>query len=197
MTIDELLDMANTQQFKCAITGLPMTTIEHCYTSISIDRINSNRHYSIDNVQLVCKGINLGKKNFNDSRIRELIVGLKTNTIITPPTLYRHEKRYKKYQRSVESFLKHKLDVAKRNKLHLVLVDLPTLISKWTNYCHILNLPIYHVLHDPLSASLDRIDSNLPYTTENTIISCQFANLARNNGPLDEFNKFINSIRAI
>jgi hypothetical protein len=172
-----------------------MTTKEHDYTAASVDRIDSTRGYTRDNIQLVCKAINLGKKNFKDSRIAELIAGLH-GTPIAAPLQYRTEKRYRRYQKSPKHFLQHKLNILRRNDKHKVTVSLTELEKKWVGVCYVTQLPIFPILHDPLSASLDRIDSNRPYDSSNTIITCQWANLARNHGDFDGFINFIRTIRA-
>ena len=67
ITIDDLLRLWDTQQGKCAISGIPML---HSYATsnnrelmcnVSIDRIDSKKDYTIDNIQLVCRNINFMK----------------------------------------------------------------------------------------------------------------------------------------
>jgi len=57
----------------CAITGLPMVHHSHDPMQISIDRINSDGHYDINNVQLVCKWVNLAKSNTADDEFRQVL----------------------------------------------------------------------------------------------------------------------------
>ena len=54
------------QDGKCAISKIPMTYIagsgKHI-TNVSIDRIDSNKGYTKDNVQLVCSQVNMMKSD--------------------------------------------------------------------------------------------------------------------------------------
>lgn len=56
------------QDGKCAISNIPMTYIsgsgKHA-TNISIDRIDSNKGYTKDNVQLVCSHVNMMKSDLS------------------------------------------------------------------------------------------------------------------------------------
>jgi hypothetical protein len=46
---------------RCALTGIPMAAYRAGCLSLSLDRIDSNGPYSIANVRLVCRGINLAR----------------------------------------------------------------------------------------------------------------------------------------
>lgn len=55
------------QDKKCALTGIPLSFERNekgC--SASIDRIDSNIEYHLENIQLVHKDINLMKNHFNE-----------------------------------------------------------------------------------------------------------------------------------
>jgi hypothetical protein len=59
--VEYLLELWNKQSGKCAISNIEMTFVlyeGHIKTNASIDRINSNKGYSKDNIQLVCSIIN-------------------------------------------------------------------------------------------------------------------------------------------
>lgn len=66
LSVDDVLGMYLSQGGKCALSGARMTYEAHDgldknWTAISIDRINSSRNYTIDNVQLVCVAVNIMK----------------------------------------------------------------------------------------------------------------------------------------
>lgn len=71
--IDALLKrLGKEQDHRCAITGIPFEPEGHCKPSP--DRIDSsNREYSKENVQLVCKWINFAKSNMPDTEFRGLM----------------------------------------------------------------------------------------------------------------------------
>ena len=48
---------------------------------------------------------------------------------------------------------------------------------------------------NPYQVSIDRIDSNLGYSIENTVLCCQSINYMKNDYSLKDFNLFINSLQ--
>lgn len=68
LDISFLVGLYNKQKGLCAVSGVPMTYI--CGkgvvdTNISIDRIDSNVGYEEDNIQLVCRRVNMMKLDKN------------------------------------------------------------------------------------------------------------------------------------
>ena len=77
LTIDQIIDLYYKQNGLCARTGIPMTWVKRkngknqnpCKpTSLSIDRIDSSKHYTIDNVQLVIYLYNTMKSERSDAK---------------------------------------------------------------------------------------------------------------------------------
>lgn len=70
LDLEFMIDLWNKQNGKCALTGLQMTTDQHgrLNTNISIDRIDSSKGYTKDNVQFVCSAVNFmkAKMDIND-----------------------------------------------------------------------------------------------------------------------------------
>ena len=62
-----MYEMWNKQEGKCALTGIPMTVTERgrTNTNISLDRIDSNKGYTKDNVHLICSAVNFMKSNLS------------------------------------------------------------------------------------------------------------------------------------
>jgi hypothetical protein len=61
LTLDQLTQIYDRQEGKCAISKIPMTHIcgkGHVPTNISIDRIDNSGGYQADNVRLVCHVFN-------------------------------------------------------------------------------------------------------------------------------------------
>jgi hypothetical protein len=62
LTLEELLKLHEAQNGMCALTGIPMTCElvpgKRSLTNASIDRKQPGGAYTIDNIQLVCAGIN-------------------------------------------------------------------------------------------------------------------------------------------
>lgn len=80
-----LKDLIISQDYKCAVTGVPLilrhsyegTTI---YDSASLDRIDNSKGYTKDNVQWVVLGINYMKMDYSQDEVYELINRIKNTT---------------------------------------------------------------------------------------------------------------------
>lgn len=69
ITKEDLLNLYEKQNHKCALSGIEMTTIKgsgRFPTNASVDRINPGKDYSIDNIRLVCNHINVMKLDLSD-----------------------------------------------------------------------------------------------------------------------------------
>ena len=66
----DIINMYYEQKGRCALSGVRMTHYRDgrgkCFTNISIDRIEPEQEYTLDNIQLVCAGINMMKGTLND-----------------------------------------------------------------------------------------------------------------------------------
>ncbi len=64
------MDLWNTQQGKCAKTGITMTHLKgsgKVDTNVSVDRIDNNiKEYNKDNIQLVCYRYNIMKHEMDE-----------------------------------------------------------------------------------------------------------------------------------
>lgn len=72
----QLIELYHKQRGRCALTGLELTCTND-QTDVSIDRINSNKDYTLDNIQLISELANNVK---SDIEIKELYIW--TNKII-------------------------------------------------------------------------------------------------------------------
>jgi len=70
ITYNDLVELWQEQEGKCAITGLTMTTDSH-YANISVDRINCLKDYSRDNIRLVCWWVNMARNTLTDGEFLE------------------------------------------------------------------------------------------------------------------------------
>jgi hypothetical protein len=63
---EDIVNMYNLQNGKCALTGWDIGWSEKGLTStVSIDRIDSSEGYTLDNIQLVHKDVNMAKQQFS------------------------------------------------------------------------------------------------------------------------------------
>lgn len=75
LTLDYLMYLWEKQDGKCALTGMQMTYKFYegrVNTNLSVDRIDSTKGYSKDNVQLVCMAANQMKNDLTMSEFIEL-----------------------------------------------------------------------------------------------------------------------------
>ena len=63
LTYEQVIDIYNKQERKCFYSGLPFVVEKNHPMSISIDRIDNNKGYTIDNIALCARAINLMKTN--------------------------------------------------------------------------------------------------------------------------------------
>lgn len=68
ITKEDLLAIWESQEGKCAVSGLDMTYElgeGRTYTNVSVDQIVPSKGYTIDNIQLVCMAVNQLKSDFS------------------------------------------------------------------------------------------------------------------------------------
>lgn len=73
LTTQQLWDLINQQGFKCALTGESITVNKNWRKydfTASLDRINSTKGYTLDNIQWVHKRINKLKSNFTEDELK-------------------------------------------------------------------------------------------------------------------------------
>lgn len=76
ITMEQAWDLFESQNRKCALSGLPLEFYskkqDRAKTSASLDRIDSTRGYTIDNVQWVHKHINSMKMDLDEAQFIQL-----------------------------------------------------------------------------------------------------------------------------
>lgn len=69
ITVDDMMKLAEKQNFKCAMTGedliFVMNQKDRSKSNASLDRIDSNKGYIIGNIQWVTKNVNLMKRELS------------------------------------------------------------------------------------------------------------------------------------
>ena len=73
LTVDDLLDLFEKQDYKCAKTGIKLTHLKgqrKVNTNISVDRIDNDlKLYTKSNIQLVCYRYNLMKGDMDEKEL--------------------------------------------------------------------------------------------------------------------------------
>lgn len=70
ITIEDAYNQLESQNFRCALTGIDLPWSES--SGMSIDRIDSKKEYIKDNIQLVHKDVNLMKNYFDEDYFIEI-----------------------------------------------------------------------------------------------------------------------------
>ena len=73
LTTEFLFSLWEKQSGKCVLSGVFMTHCRNDPKSASIDRIDSSKGYTKDNIQLICSLMNLGKNKHKNKLIVEFI----------------------------------------------------------------------------------------------------------------------------
>jgi len=79
ISIEQLWGVLERQQFRCALSGLPIELdkdSDFLKTTASVDRIDSNKGYTVENVQWVHKDVNLMKNALPQGRFLDLCVAI-------------------------------------------------------------------------------------------------------------------------
>jgi len=73
LNINALLDILYKQEYKCALSGVPLTCEiyedEISRTNISIDRIDRTKGYELDNIRFVCMAVNTMRWVMSDAEL--------------------------------------------------------------------------------------------------------------------------------
>jgi hypothetical protein len=72
ITVEHLHDVWQRQKGLCAYTKLPLSSEAHQLNTVSLDRIDSDKDYTADNIQLVCVPINRMKLDYTESQFIQL-----------------------------------------------------------------------------------------------------------------------------
>jgi hypothetical protein len=72
ITVEHLHDVWQRQNGLCAYTKLPLSSEAHQLNTVSLDRIDSDKDYFADNIQLVCVPINVMKSDMTEIQFVQL-----------------------------------------------------------------------------------------------------------------------------
>jgi len=82
ITVDYLEKLYNKQGQVCNISGMKMETSMYNLRAISLDRIDRDKGYIPENVQLICKWVNIGKGGHPDEEMKNIIEELKQGNLL-------------------------------------------------------------------------------------------------------------------
>jgi hypothetical protein len=67
------MEVLKAQDYKCALTGIPLTHRFKEMTCVSVDRIDSTQGYVRGNIQLVCSSVNFMKRSWTQDQAIDFI----------------------------------------------------------------------------------------------------------------------------
>lgn len=73
ITYQDIIDMIDSQQCKCKLSGIKMEFSFNNLNKLSIDRIDSEKGYTKDNIQLVTWAVNQAKNNLTNEQFINLV----------------------------------------------------------------------------------------------------------------------------
>ncbi len=86
ITVEHLHDVWQRQKGLCAYTKLPLTSESHQLNTVSLDRVDSSKDYTVDNIQLVCVPINRMKLDYTEKQFIELCHLVTHNKVSRQPS---------------------------------------------------------------------------------------------------------------
>lgn len=86
ITVEHLHDVWQRQKGLCVYTKLPLTSESHQLNTVSLDRVDSNKEYTVDNIQLVCVPINRMKLDYTEKQFMELCHLVTHNKVSRQPS---------------------------------------------------------------------------------------------------------------
>ena len=202
ITLDSMLDLYKQQDGRCLLTNIPLQYDKDASVvgtfkpySISIDRIDSGKGYRQDNVRLVCLAVNFALNEFGDQVFDSIMLCLLNNAHIPyapPSTRYVVKSSwYNHYRLTPEGRMYMLLNGirsrVKRDETSCDLTQdwLTEMYSQQNGQCALtgikfdLSRPGLNQVH-PYGPSIDRIDPEKGYTTDNVRIANIAINIALN-----------------
>ena len=199
ITVNDIEKLYNSQNRRCAISGIEM---QHSYTisndkkthikrpyNISIDRVDSNKGYTLKNIQLVCSIINRMKYKLKNETFIKFCDLVANFNIEDEPTHTKFE-----YSNDIKKYISTKYcdmrcNVDKRAKIVKIKIskdDILNLNIEQNGCCALSGVQLTYILGTKTkeqqhnfsrhNMSIDRKDSNGHYTIENVQLVCAAIN---------------------
>lgn len=191
LVFDDVMNLWNEQRGLCALTGVQMTHKSAGLYNGSIDRIDSSKEYTVDNIQMVSVIAQIIKQD-NDMETLKLLMKQIGN--------YDGVKGMKALSEQMKKFIKNGLKQSrethnkrtKKGREYAYDIDqeyIEKLYEEQGGVCAISGIEMACKTHDIYNLSIDRIDSSKGYTKENVHLVCAIINNMKNEYSMDEFMK--------
>jgi hypothetical protein len=97
ITIEDIEELYEIQEGKCALSGQELSFTYNDLNIISIDRIDSDKGYTKDNIQLTTSIVNQAKSNLSDEVFQEMCINVAENAGVSIPDEYKDSERKELY----------------------------------------------------------------------------------------------------
>jgi hypothetical protein len=201
ITDQDVIDCLERQKYKCNYTGKQLVHNGNMYDNMSIDRIDSSKGYTKDNIQMITFWANRAKTDLEETRFLDFVKHIVEYDRQQTPII-------RKIHKDRISQIKQKLKICKasaRKRLKMgrkecgsctiTYQDVWEIAQNQGFRCYYTGLPIdFSQTQRYLQPSIDRIDSSKGYTRDNIQITTFWANQSK--AELDEptFLKYVNEI---
>ena len=209
ITQEQVETLVSKQNNKCVYTNKELIWEYNNNDKPSIDRINSNKGYTIDNIQLVTKIVNQMKSDLNENSFLEIIkniynYSIKKSMLDTQIQYVNSQLSLKKTDDFVKEILKRCITSSKKRhhgnymkEISINEEDIYTVLKKQNNTCIYSGVPLlwYMGREKPLNKlSIDRKDSSIGYHKDNIQFTTYYVNVMKND--LDE-KEFLDTVANI
>ena len=189
LVFDDLMNLWNNQRGLCALTGIKMTHKSEGIYNGSIDRIDSSKGYTVDNIQLVTKIAQTIKWD-NDMETLKLLMKQIGN--------YEGVKGTKALSEQMKEFIEQCLtqsrnrhnQLTEKGRDHAYDIDqeyIEKLYVEQGGVCAISGIEMTCKTHNRYILSIDRIDSKKGYIKGNIHLVCSVINMMKNEYSMKEF----------
>ena len=187
ITKDFVLEMLQQQNYKCKLSGINLTHEKSLY-DMSIDRIDNNYGHIKDNIQLICRGLNIAKNRHTNDDIIFFLDCLVGKKIFVP------ERFSRDYISSIRRNSEQR-DRGRNFNNNLRTDDIVKMFESQNGLCTITGLPMACYQHSCFSCSIDRINNDLYHTIDNVHLVLKCINRAKSKFNIDQVQAWLNDIR--
>lgn len=200
LNLDIIRKLIEKQSSKCIYTGLLLTYEYNNNNKMSIDRIDSSLGYIETNIQLVCKKVNWMKLHLSEEYFLSLIKQIyewnnnEHTSVMSQPKCHMFDMLHcQKILKIALMSCKKRLSKGRVN-CGVIDIDDSHLYSKYekqNNKCYLSGIEMKWMGGDDRSASIDRVNSDLGYTNDNTMLACSIVNQMKGNMTNYDFLKTV------
>lgn len=170
------------QSKRCALSGLSIIFAQQMKNrrlkqTASLDRIDSSKSYTIDNIQWIHKDINIMKNSMSLQKFLEIVKLINNNKSKAENTsktiqVYQHHKLFRGFGNLPMNLYKQYMRgaIARNIEFNITIEDCWKLFVQQNGKCHFTNLDIeIHTRRSKIetTASIDRINNSFGYTIDN------------------------------